>query len=82
MTTTFHNRLHFAAVLRRAIREGRLVEYAKHSYGYARMASLADGTYLLYKGPIGVQIDERVKGDDDGREYSDPRDRMDEVRRG
>lgn len=72
---TFTNRLHFAAVLRRAIADGRLRDYAKHAYGFSRMATLTDGTHLLYRHPSAlVDPCERERDEDDGRTYGDPRD--------
>lgn len=77
--TTFTNRRHFAAVLRRAIAEGRLESYAKHAYGYSRMATLTDGTHLLYRHPSAlVDPCEREKDDDDGREYGHPREALED----
>ena len=85
---TYENRRHFGQAVRRARRAGTIREYAKHSYGYARMCSLADGTFLLYKGPGALvdpceradRYDPRSKGDDDGREYGHPRDAREERR--
>lgn len=53
-TQIYTSRRSFAAVVRRARAEGRIHEYAKHAYGYTRMVSLTDGTYLLYRGPCAL----------------------------
>lgn len=80
MTSLYTNRQHFAVLLRTAIRQGRLKDYAKHRYGYTRMATLTDGTYLLYRHnscPI-AEMEDRHRDDDDGRTYADPRDEREE----
>ena len=73
---TFTSRTSFAAVLRRAIREGTLREYYRRDRG-VRVAYLTDDEILHYE-PRGYWSVERAKGDDDGREYADPRDAREE----
>jgi hypothetical protein len=75
------NRRNFAAVLNRARRERTLTSYARNYYCMGRMLTLANGESLLYRHPSWemrdpCERDERVKGDDDGREYADPGDHM------
>ncbi len=67
----YRNRLHFAAILRRAIAEGTLTSYERD--GLDRTAVLADGSIHRYE-LMPMPCDERERGDDDGRTYSDPRD--------
>lgn len=47
MTQTYTSRLHFAAVVRRAIAEGTLLRYAR-DLRLGRTAVLCDGTELVY----------------------------------
>lgn len=76
----YRNRLHFAAILRKARAEGTLTSYDKQ--GQWRNATV-NWSWRIYEPAYQSMLnDERGKGDDDGAEYADPRDYMDEVRRG
>lgn len=82
---TYENRRNFGQAVWRARRAGTIREYVKHSYGYARMCSLSDGTFLLYKGP-GALVDPCEREDgydprDEAYERAAARDRNDDFSR-